>query len=198
MRDKSRPLPMIYLTTCRVCGYEFRSRRFDAITCGATCRQRLKRGHGFAYLKGMSRRRQTAERMNHAAGDQFIEEQRQHRASVRDERAARKAKRQERQREQLLIEAYAGMARDKMWRKQQEARRRVEMGVVGALKLFAQQRRDDMSAEAIWQFLIAARLLAVGNRETGDRISVEQIAEALDTLRAEGHYDRIIAEAVED
>ena len=62
--------------TCRVCGLAFRSRRFDAITCSSTCRQRLRRGQALAYLAGLSKAMQTAERKKHAALDGEIAERR--------------------------------------------------------------------------------------------------------------------------
>jgi hypothetical protein len=70
-------------------------------------------------------------------------------------------------------------------RKEERQQRQKLAGIIaGTLKLFAQQRRNDMGAEAVWQFM-----------GLGDRVSVDEVAEALDWLRAEGHYDRVIAEA---
>jgi hypothetical protein len=51
----------MYENTCRVCGRQFRSRRFDALTCTSTCRQRLKRGQAFAYLGGLDVERRVHE-----------------------------------------------------------------------------------------------------------------------------------------
>ena len=176
---------MTTINTCRVCGQGFRSRRFDAITCTSTCRQRFKRGYDLAYLDGLTKREQKAARAYHEATDAWIEAHRRHLAIVRANRAERRAKRQERQREQVLTEIYANITREQLRKEQQHERQRLAGTVAGALKLFAQQQRNDMSAEAIWQFL-----------DMGDRLTVEQITEALDWLRAEGHYDRILAEAI--
>jgi hypothetical protein len=52
------------------------------------------------------------------------------------------------------------------------------------LKLFAEQRRNDMSAEAMAEFLAMP-----------DNYPTEAIAHALDQLRATGDYDRIVSEA---
>ncbi len=89
--------------TCRVCGLSFRSRRFDAITCSSTCRQRFKRGHAFAYLEGMTNRKQKSERERHAALDEHIVARRDWTKIVRSERAEKRAK-QERERQQKQAE----------------------------------------------------------------------------------------------
>jgi hypothetical protein len=91
--------------TCRVCGIRFRSRRFDAITCSSTCRQRLKRGQAFAYLEGEDKRLQKAERKRHEALDKLIAEHRDHMKVVRARRAENRAKRQARR--EAAIKAYA-------------------------------------------------------------------------------------------
>ena len=88
--------------TCRVCGLDFRSRRFDAITCTPTCRQRLRRGQAFAYLEGLSKREQKAERNRHEALDKLIAEHRDGMKVVRARRAENRAKKQAR-REQALM-----------------------------------------------------------------------------------------------
>jgi hypothetical protein len=78
--------------TCRVCGLRFRSRRFDAITCSSTCRQRLRRGQAFAYLEGLPKGQQKAERKRHAALDKLIAEHRARMKIVRARRAEKRAK----------------------------------------------------------------------------------------------------------
>jgi len=50
--------------------------------------------------------------------------------------------------------------------------------------LFAEQHRNDMSAEAIAEFL-----------DTPDDYPADEIAQALDQLRASGDYDLIVNEA---
>jgi hypothetical protein len=54
---------------CRVCGQQFRSVRFDAVTCSTTCRSRMRksRGQDLAYLDGLPPDQARARRMLHAA-----------------------------------------------------------------------------------------------------------------------------------
>jgi hypothetical protein len=68
------------------------------------------------------------------------------------------------------------------YRQEQAAKRRQaqQMGVAGILKLFAMERRNDFSAEAI------AALL------DSPHYPVEEVAERLAELKASGDYDRII------
>jgi hypothetical protein len=40
---------------CRVCGLRFTPKRFDALTCSSTCRQRLHRGGDGAFLAALPR-----------------------------------------------------------------------------------------------------------------------------------------------
>jgi hypothetical protein len=91
-------------TTCRVCRLEFTASRFDAITCSSTCRQRLKRGHAFAYLTGLPKHVQRAEREMHAAFDKFLVAYRDDIAAkhrVRELNRERRRQKQEQERERI-------------------------------------------------------------------------------------------------
>jgi hypothetical protein len=87
--------------TCRVCGLSFRSRRLDAITCSSTCRQRLRRGQAFAYLEGLNKSQQKAERKRHEALDKLIAAHRDRMRLVRARRAEKRAKKQALLRERM-------------------------------------------------------------------------------------------------
>ena len=85
--------------TCRVCTQEFASPRCDAITCTDTCRQRLKRGQAFAYLAGLSKAEQRAQRRYHEARDASIAAHKQAVAATRRVRDLKRARLQEQERE---------------------------------------------------------------------------------------------------
>jgi|SoiMetStandDraft_5_1073268.scaffolds.fasta_scaffold742540_1 hypothetical protein len=61
--------------------------------------------------------------------------------------------------------------------------------LAGVLKLFAQQHRNDMSAQAMVEFMTANDFPAM------DEFTVEAVSELLEQLKASGDYDNIIAEA---
>jgi hypothetical protein len=61
---------------CRVCGRKFNATRVDATCCSGRCRQRLRRGGEFAYLKGLTKARQHQERERHAGYDEQMVEHR--------------------------------------------------------------------------------------------------------------------------
>ena len=100
--NRSGPSTTLGAAPAGSCGLDFRSRRFDAITCTPTCRQRLRRGQAFAYLEGLSKREQKAERNRHEALDKLIAEHRDRMKVVRARRAENRAKKQAR-REQALM-----------------------------------------------------------------------------------------------
>ena len=65
----------------------------------------------------------------------------------------------------------------------EQAYDRVHRGVVVVLKMFVQEHRNDLSAEAIAAFM---------NRQD---FPLDLVTEALTDLKASGDYDRIVAEA---
>jgi hypothetical protein len=169
---------------CRVCGMDFVSPRCDAITCTDTCRQRLKRGQALAYLATLSKSEQRVFRRYHVARDATIAA---HKAAVaatrqhRDLERAHQRRESERERERLVAEIVGrGYIAEQKKRREQAAR----STVASVLMLFAKERRNDMSAEAIAKFL-----------DTPDDYPADEIAQALDQLRASGDYDLIVNEA---
>jgi hypothetical protein len=155
---------------CHVCGRNFTASRFDARTCTSACRQRLRRGQGFAYLAGLTKRQQRAGREMHAAYDKLKAAHKDRVAATREVREAkREARRQqaEREREHAIAELtskitalanFAALLRSreqlkKQREEQERQRQRMRGTIAGVLKLFNQQRRDDRSAEAIAAFL---------------------------------------------
>jgi hypothetical protein len=171
------------LLVCRVCGREFVAPRFDAKTCTPTCRQRLRRGGDLGYLAGLGKRQQRAERKMHAAYDEAKATYRELVIANRAARAERRKLRQQKAEEerQRLLDQIVGAAYRET---QQKQRQQAQLGgVAGVLKLFTNERRNDMSAEAIAAFLDSVHY------------PVEEVAERLTELKASGDYDRIIAEA---
>lgn len=174
---------MISHCICRVCGLTFPSSRADAITCTDTCRQRLRRGGAFAYLAGLSPALRRAHRKHHDANDAALAAHRTATAAwrkLRDLKRARRQARADRERERMVAEI-AGRAYLTQQKKKHE--QRMSATVAGILTLFAQQRRNDMSATAIAEFL-----------DLPNAYPVEQIEAAIERLRADGHYDRIVAQ----
>jgi hypothetical protein len=169
---------------CRVCGLEFTAPRYNAVTCTDTCRQRLWRGQAFAYLDGLSPARKRAERKRHARWDELVAAHKRELAEARTRAELRRELRQQRaeqERERFIAET-VGRAYLADQNRNRELR---ELDTVaGILKLFAQERRNDMSAEAIAEFL-----------SNPYAYPVEAIASALEQLRASGDYDRIVNEA---
>jgi hypothetical protein len=76
----------VQLLTCQVCGLEFRSHRTDAKTCTTTCRQRLHRGHAFAYLTDLPPAQARARRAVHEAQADALDLERAVRAAYRERR----------------------------------------------------------------------------------------------------------------
>ena len=169
---------------CRVCGMDFVSPRCDAITCTDTCRQRLKRGQALAYLATLSKSEQRVFRRYHVARDATIAA---HKAAVaatrqhRDLGRAHQRRESERERERLVAEIVGRGYIAEQKRKREQSMRSTAAGL---LKLFVQQRRNDMGAEAMAEVL---------NRP--DDYPADELAQALDWLRATGEYDRIVNEA---
>jgi hypothetical protein len=169
---------------CRVCGLEFTAARFDAKTCTDTCRSRLRRGGDLAYLDdpALSRKEKRAGRAMHAAYDdtkaahrKLVEATR----AARDERRKLREQKKEQERQRFLDEVTG-----RIYRQQQEDRQRQGQlsTVAGCIKLFAKERRNDFSAEAI------AALL------DSPHYPVEDVAERLAELKTSGDFDRIIAD----
>jgi hypothetical protein len=170
--------------TCRVCGLSFRSRRFDAITCSSTCRQRLRRGQAFTYLAGLSQREQAAERKRHATFDAHIALHREWMGIVRKNRAEKRAHKQEHRREQAVTKMLATMMLDQLGREEKQRHEWLTKIVAGAISYLAGARANDMSTQAVRDTVVKA--------SGHDEITVEQVQKVLDDLHAGGHYDRIV------
>jgi hypothetical protein len=171
--------------TCRVCGMDFPATRPHAITCTDTCRQRLKRGQAFAYLAGLSKPEQRAQRRYHDAVDAHIAAGKEAVAATREYRDLKRAQRQkqtDKERERIVAEIVGRAYLTEQKKQREHATCKTAASV---LMLFAKERRNDMSAEAIAEFL----------NMPGD-YPPEEIAQALDQLRASGDYDLIVNEAV--
>jgi hypothetical protein len=155
------------LLVCHVCGRNFTASRFDARTCTSTCRQRLRRGQGFAYLAGLTKRQQRAGREMHAAFDELKAAHKDHVAATRKAREAEREARCQQERERTIAElaskitalaSFAAFLRGrkqfkKLREEQEQQRQRMRGLVAGVLKLFDRQQRNDRSAEAIAAFL---------------------------------------------
>jgi hypothetical protein len=144
---------MMYRTICRVCGVRFRAPRFDAVTCSSTCRQRLRRGHDLAYLAGLTVREQRAERRRQEIVDEWRKAEKKWNAGRRVAREGNRNKRQARAKieHERIVAEIVGRAQLKVMREEQEQAARKSAAAV--LKLFAEQRRNDMSAQAMADFL---------------------------------------------
>ena len=165
--------------TCRVCGNRFPVVRGDAKTCSSTCRSRLRRGQAFAYLEGLSAKERQAEMAYHDAHDRVV-------VAVKEAKAAREKVRElnrAARRERALIQVLGRRQLEKL----EQERRRQDMklrGVVaGVVKHFTQAGRE-VSPQAIVDFL-----------KMPDAYPLETVASAIEWLKAEGHYDGIVAEA---
>jgi hypothetical protein len=170
---------------CRVCGEEFTPARWDAVTCTDTCRQRLHRGGDLAYLADLPPKVRRAEQ---ALQDALASSRAASREVSRTSRAARAAKRdlklfkvKDKLRRTIEAEMQLKQIFDPVYQEAQGLllrRRQKQRGVVAAaLKLFVDERRNDMSASAIAAYL---------------DWPVEDVERALGQLRASGHYDRIL------
>ena len=185
---------MSHREICRVCGLRFTAKRLDARTCSSTCRQRLRRGGAFAYFATLTKAERRRERKIHDASDAYV-------TARKGAAAARRAARAS---ERKLREHDAKIARDKAAEKarhnaeterlaaamlllleegRERTYERVHYGVIVVLKMFVQEQRNDLSAEAI-----AAHM----NRPD---FPLDVVTEALADLKASGDYDHIIAEA---
>jgi hypothetical protein len=162
---------------CRVCGLWFTAARWGATTCSSTCRQRKRRGGDLAYIAGLPNREQERARAYHAEMDAVRAEYRQ---AVQAFAERRKLKR-ERRHERDLDYVHATAHRSLLAKRDQEMNGKIEMTVVGVLKFFVQERRNDLSEEAIAAFL-----------DKPEFYPVSVIAQALDRLREDGTYDRIV------
>jgi len=174
---------------CRVCGRDFTSRRVDAITCTSTCRQRLSRGHAFAYLAGLSKREQKVHREMHAGYDRLIASVKRRNAFLKDLRAEKRAEKQERERQRQLPQTFADIGFQYVREPQLEQQRWLRIAVTGAIPFLVKEQRNDISAEVIFELILEA-----SPRRRQD-LTIEQVAKMLDELHASGDYDRIVAEA---
>jgi len=179
---------MITHSICRVCGTNFPSPRCDAITCTDTCRQRLKRGQAFAYLASLSKAEQRAQRRYHEAVDASIAatkaataSRRAYRDTVRTHRQQKAEQQWERERERVVAEVVGRAYLTEQKKQREQATLKTTASV---LMLFAKERRNDMSAEAIAELI-----------NMPDDYPIEEIRLALDQLHASGDYDRIVNEA---
>jgi hypothetical protein len=141
---------------CRVCGIRFAAPRFDAITCSSTCRQRLRRGGAFAYLDALPKQLQRSHREMHAAQDRHLAAHKHMVAVVREQRASKRERRRQeqeqhekRERERLVAEMI-GREQIRRMKEEEDRAHQKQLGVVSMmLKLFENERRNDMSAQAI-------------------------------------------------
>jgi SLT domain-containing protein len=166
---------------CRVCGMTFTAPRWDARTCSTTCRSRLHRGGDLAYLAGLTAKQQRLERIMHDTRTEWIATYREAAVANREARRARRQQQIEQRNADFLAMAVGRAVIA-------EQKRRQEQGtlatVAGILQVFVRERRNDMSAEAMANFLALP-----------EQYPVEAIARALDQLRADGDYDRIVSTA---
>jgi hypothetical protein len=86
----SRPRRQRFPQPCRVCGQRFTPKRFDALTCTSTCRQRLRRGGDGEYLKALSGEDLEFAQEHHETVRAILPKLKQARANVREERDARR------------------------------------------------------------------------------------------------------------
>jgi hypothetical protein len=141
---------------CRVCGQRFVSARSDAIVCSDTCRKRRQRGGDLAYLTDepdtVMRR---VDEECQAANLEAIRARREEGRATRSARSARRdlhrmALRAEIRREmkaEVLLEVLHEVNRPR------HPAPKLLGPVAAALKLFQQERRNDLSARAIAEFL---------------------------------------------
>jgi hypothetical protein len=172
---------------CRVCGGTFLSTRFDAITCSSTCRQRLRRGQAFAYLANLSLSERRAERKWHRAHDARIAAEKRANAAQRELRDIRRRQREERramQRKRAIAEALGMQMLEQMGLEEKRRRRKMLGSVAAVVGLFAKEGRE-IAAQAIADFL-----------NMPQDYPCEAVAEMLDELKADGEYDRIVAEGL--
>jgi hypothetical protein len=104
-------------------------------------------------------------------------------AAVRAERRKLRERKAEQDRERLL-DQIVGAAVRKV--EQEQALTATIRTVAAFLKLFVKQRRNDFSAEAITAAI-----------DDADHYPLELVTEALAKLKADGDYDRILAEPVD-
>jgi hypothetical protein len=75
---------------CRVCGQPFRAKRFDALTCTATCRSRKSRDHDLSYLDSLPSYLIEARRSVHEADLDVVRQAKAVRAAKREGQAQRR------------------------------------------------------------------------------------------------------------
>jgi hypothetical protein len=161
---------------------EFSSKRFDAVTCTSTCRQRLRRGQAFAYLDGMNSQEQETERWKHRRIDAFIAYHRATNLANRKERFKRNLPRHLKNMQRMAREELADLYLAEQRHGDAWHFKKMQVGVAGALQLFLKQRRNDFSAEAIAQFF-----------HDVPGYTVEAVSDAIEVMKQEGHYDRIMS-----
>jgi hypothetical protein len=182
-----RVWPSLEPIPCRVCGLEFASSRFDAVTCSATCRQRLHRGGGLAYLADLPPEEQRLHRDLHNALDASREaEKKAIAARMQAHKACRKAKRVRIENsirvrlklDDLLKILVQPNSSDEV--AEERAHDRALGSVAAVLKLFVKEKRNDFSPAVLAAFLNAPLF------------TPEKVAELVKLLRASGDYDRIL------
>jgi hypothetical protein len=119
---------------CRVCGRDFVAPRFDAKTCSSTCRQRLRRGGDLAYLAGLGKRQQRAERKLHEAWDALKVAHRNDVAAERAERRKLREQKAEEKKQRFLDETIGRFHREQRAAGGKKRQRQVQL-------LFAKERR---------------------------------------------------------
>jgi hypothetical protein len=92
---------------CRVCGLRFTPKRFDAVTCSSTCRQRLHRGGDAAFVADLPRAERAPMRRWLKASAMQRAVLRNASASERRERAAKREHRHEEAMRELVRELIA-------------------------------------------------------------------------------------------
>jgi hypothetical protein len=174
------------IETCRVCGADFRPVRFDALVCTPTCAKRLQRGGALAYLEGEPARSQRAARACHDARDEAIAAGKVYTAIVRKNRAARRAIREDKLRQQSeqhaaaakqhAVNAVLADAMRAQIAKENAAeivkRRSI---VASAVKLFTNEQRNDISTSSVFEWI---------NGTWPDRYTIDEIAIAMASLDA--------------
>lgn len=133
---------------CRVCGRHFRSHRPNAITCSSTCRQRLKGGGAFAYFGDPTEDQRRKHQTYHDATDRLIEATRESNQADREFRDICREHRKERQQKHLELLAYAEIGFRQVQHEKELWRRKAAGPIPAVIKLFVQQQRSHMSAEA--------------------------------------------------
>ena len=149
---------LICVTTtcyCRVCGASFQARRSDALTCSSTCRQRLRRGGGYAYLDRLSPDEQWIWYKYHETQDALIASSKEARAARQIVREAATRKREEAaaaERERVLAEFLGRQVLAKLRAEELKRQQKTDGVVVACVEWFTKEGRE-ISPEAIANFL---------------------------------------------